>query len=740
VNDLFESVLGRTLYWLLPAIYRERDNNVFDAVSGRILAAGDLALYLDASGILLDRIRATLEQRLADAFPDAPAEGDACQEWLIPYFARLLDVRLVAPDVAGQRAEVANAIAWRQRKGTLLCAEQIGEAILQREVELQEGWQRVALTPRVGTALLPESVYGVQRHLRTDDPLDVARHPGLPVATVDLRCPSRAARTTRASPAVRTSRLGGLQVPWMQANRSGAPTHPGGFDDVSRRTVDLRTPRWNAGHYHPRRLLVYATPPMGLFAPRAITLEWQDALASPWLSVTYNPENRHLHMQNRSSLQVTVSGDADLLTALPPSILAKLVADHEPESVPLVTIENLQFAGQLTLARGRLRASGAVVASLDIGTNYYTEPVLDATDCLFGTVSAPDGLVRFESCTVLATATCGQVGAANSIFAGSLTGTEGGQPPLIERIHHTRVPADLLAAAEAEGLAVDHCTAEAPVFFVPAGAGVAPQAVVLSPAAPGAICVGAEDGAEMGFFHRGREGRPVHLPAGQSISGISHDYELKDIVFAGALAVLSGEKPLRLRRCAASSVSLAAPAREQSPQAADQLIATGCLFGNLAAEAMAMQLEYCTVFGRTRYGRLHASDCIFAGTLERSPAGGGPEDDCIRFSCVPAENLDEPLRGQRFASCTSEPPVFIEPDFARGAAGDAGCGVLHPAVPQAVANGAEDGGEVGAYHASGYRLQDAALRDKLADHLPVGIEAVLVQDPQMNTMPPAAIE
>ena len=116
----FESTLGAVLYRLLPAIYRERDNGA----PGR---PGDLARVLDAAGLLLDRVRGTLEQRLADAFPDGPDDGGrAGQDWLLPYFARLFDARLVAPDVAGRRAEVQHAVAWRQRKGTLVCAEQIG--------------------------------------------------------------------------------------------------------------------------------------------------------------------------------------------------------------------------------------------------------------------------------------------------------------------------------------------------------------------------------------------------------------------------------------------------------------------------------------------------------------------------------------------------------------------------------------------------------------------------------------
>src|SRR5262245_30864770 len=113
IDTAFESRFGRLLYELLPAVYRAQDG---PAGAG---GGGDLARYLDALGTLLDPLRATLEQRLADCFPDATSDGRPSQDWLLPYFARLLDVRLVAPGAGAQRTEVARAMRWRRAKGTL---------------------------------------------------------------------------------------------------------------------------------------------------------------------------------------------------------------------------------------------------------------------------------------------------------------------------------------------------------------------------------------------------------------------------------------------------------------------------------------------------------------------------------------------------------------------------------------------------------------------------------------------
>ena len=139
-----ESDLGRRLYSLLPELYRNSDK----------LHDQHLAKYLDACGTLLDQIHNTLQQRLADSFPDNPEEPPACQDWVLPYFAQLLDVNLVSPHVAGRRDEISNAVRWRQRRGTPLVIEEVAEAIGHQakgeaEVELHEGFQRLAITARV---------------------------------------------------------------------------------------------------------------------------------------------------------------------------------------------------------------------------------------------------------------------------------------------------------------------------------------------------------------------------------------------------------------------------------------------------------------------------------------------------------------------------------------------------------------------------------------------------------------
>jgi hypothetical protein len=189
VSYSFDSRLGEQLYQLLPEVYRSRDKT--SGRAGEAAKSEGLARYLDAHGHLLDLIHATLEQQLRDTLPESS------QDWLLPYFAQLLAANIVSPDSDGKHAEIKNAVSWRQRKGTLRCAEEIAEAVGQMEVEIQEGWKRVAMTPRIGMPLMPARVWddtlNIGDNLKFDKrvPSEIAQHPALPAATVDLRRQSR---------------------------------------------------------------------------------------------------------------------------------------------------------------------------------------------------------------------------------------------------------------------------------------------------------------------------------------------------------------------------------------------------------------------------------------------------------------------------------------------------------------------------------------------------------------------
>lgn len=452
----FNSTNGERLYHLLPAVYRERDN-------------GDLAAYLDACGSLLDAIQHTLDQRLADNFPDTPPEGRTCQDWLLPYFGKLLDVRLVSPEAKGRRAEIAHAVAWRQAKGTLAVTEQIAEAVGDMEVEIAEGWQRVATMARIGLPLLPAVNFGVTPEPDRRIPSEAALHPALPAGTIDFRYASRAVKHPAAC-------LGGHD--WIQANPHGVPCNAGGGDDASHRTVDLRTPAWNQGHHHPRTLLLFTPPPAGFFSDDIDSIKWSDR---------GKPQYQHL---------IGIEDSPDLyrirnLGGRPIHFTGPVKLNEHKDYV----IEGFTFSTTINCVHGHLFLRDVAAPKVMAQRHGPETPALIARNCLFRDVTTATGLMRLEYCTVLRKTICEWLEASDCIFMGTVQKDHPTQPPPRDGcVRFSRLPVLALGAVR-----MHQCTDKQPVFFSLAYGHYG--CAVLHPAASATIRHGAEDGGEMGCYH-----------------------------------------------------------------------------------------------------------------------------------------------------------------------------------------------------------------------------------------------
>ena len=104
------------LYRLLPAVYRIRDTE-----QGEPLRA-----LLGAFAREFEALEENLEQLYDDQFIET------CAEWVAPYIGELIGYRPlhgVAPRVSSPRAEVANTIAFRRRKGTLSMLEELAHNV-----------------------------------------------------------------------------------------------------------------------------------------------------------------------------------------------------------------------------------------------------------------------------------------------------------------------------------------------------------------------------------------------------------------------------------------------------------------------------------------------------------------------------------------------------------------------------------------------------------------------------------
>ena len=488
------SRIGAQLYASLPEIYRTRD------------ASGDLAHYLDACGELLDGLYASLRQRLDDNFPDT------CQEWLIPYFADLVDVVPRSPEPSGRRREVASGIAWRQRKGTAACTEDIAEAVGAMEVELQEGWRRVARTARPGEKPLPAALFGAAAEPDRSDPLSATQHPDLPVVTVDLRRYSRAQEVGTRGLFTHSTGFPGKTGPvlWEQKNPHGAPCFPGSYEDRSVRTVDLRTPDWQRGQFHPKRLLAFVPAPAGFFpaGPPA-------PLAFGWGELTQAIADKLVETETTSE-----AGDGITVRRTVYRRHPDLAAQSRPvqintaiglnDAVPAgedwtYRFEDLVIDGTLTVGAARLELDRCAARIAVAGRSDLEVPVLTATDCLLQELQAPAGLVQLECCTVLGRTMCSSLQAIDSLFGGALQADLSSDPPVpqIVCLTHVRVPPGLRpAVGDEQAKRIQSYTSEAPVFFSDQFGD--PGAGVLHPATARPILEGAEDGGELGAYHRQR--------------------------------------------------------------------------------------------------------------------------------------------------------------------------------------------------------------------------------------------
>lgn len=491
--------LGRQLYDWLPEVYRTRDRAVPGETS---VSENSLARYLDAHGSFLDLIKATLDQRLADCFPDIPLDGGAvCQDWLLPYFADLLDVRLVSPDADGRRREIANAIAWRKGKGTLHVVESISESLSGLEAEVQEGWRRVAITPVIGQPMLPDAACG--RNLKHGPGGQVlssigTAYPGLPAVTVDLRRTSRSVRVNADDPLARASRFGGDQsVHWMHANPHGVPRFAGSYEDVSRRSVDLRTPDEVQGHVHPERLLVYLPPFGGYFAGDVVSVSWRerdDAHSEfrQWIEVDDSDPRRTVYRNK------TMQGN-DFRPVRIYHVIG-LGKDHEGEADAHVwRFEGLILDNTVLVHGGRLELDACAVRKLGLHSQDDSAiPLLAARRSLFRVLENPRALSRLEYCTVLGHTVSERIEASDCIFIGRIQKDRPTQaPPSGGCIRYCRVHAKQ-AGGGAEmfraSISRDYVRMVSTRFGEP-GCGV------LHPQTPAAVRFGAEDGGEMGAFH-----------------------------------------------------------------------------------------------------------------------------------------------------------------------------------------------------------------------------------------------
>ena len=172
------------LYSLLPAVYRLRD-----AEQGEPLRAL-LAAFAQQFAALEENV----EQLYDDQFIET------CADWVAPYIGDLIGYRPlhgVAPKIASPRAEVANTIAYRRRKGTALMLEQLASDVTDWPAHAVEFFELLTTT---------QYMKHIRPHAKaTADLRDICRPPFASAAhSRPLRAHRRDAPAGDAAPAATT--------------------------------------------------------------------------------------------------------------------------------------------------------------------------------------------------------------------------------------------------------------------------------------------------------------------------------------------------------------------------------------------------------------------------------------------------------------------------------------------------------------------------------------------------------
>ncbi len=128
-------------------------------------------------------------------------------------------------------------------------------------------------------------------------------------------------------------------------------------------------------------------------------------------------------------------------------------------------------------------------------------------------------------------------------------------------------------------------------------------------------------------------------------------------------------------------------------------------------------IQTSTLFGEVALSRLEAGNSIFTGRVTASRRQIG----CVRFCFLPSDSLTPRRYLCQPAETTSEGRVI--PRFTSVTFGEPGYGQLRLPGQPAITAGAEDEGEMGAFHflQAGKRLRN--LQTNLDDYLRFGLEA-----------------
>lgn len=670
---------AQRLYELLPAVYRVRDA---EGASGTP----------DVLKQLLDVIAgevAVLEEDMAQLYDDQFIE--TCAEWVAPYVGDLLGYRTLyglTDKVGSPRAEVANTIAYRRRKGTASMLEQLARDVTGWNARAVEFFQLLA-TAQYLNHLRPHNAawYGVRladAGPMVNGPFDTAAH------TADVRrIARRRGRYNIPNVGIYAWRIRDYPLLGVSAEKLQAAT-------TDRRYLvnPLRAPLPLFSRAEAEESITHIAERGNVPAPITRRELW-DRLA------LFYPE----------SVSVSFGGTTLPASAVAASDLSDAAGDWAYPAVDRVLIDpvlgRLSLPPTLSVNGQPVTMANPVVSfhygfSGDIGGGAYAR---------LATFSKDLG-------TPLAVAAPASIAAAVSAGTGSRVIEVSGNDRFSEPLAISAGPGDRIELRAADGSRPTvHLTGD---FVIDLGddAEVTLNGLVLTGAALRVLSAAGRSRLRL-----------VHCTL---VPGIAQKLTgAPDQPGAPSLVVQSATVSVEIERCIVGGLRANEDATVRiTDSIVDACDPTEVAYAAPTGKAAGGELE---VVGSTVIGKIHArilrlvSNSILAARLGDTDTWDEPvaaerrQEGCIRFSYVPPGSRTP--RRHRCQPATEADILRVQPQFSSERYGDPGYGQLSLRCPAEIRTGADDESEMGAFHHLFGPQRETNLHVRLEEYLRFGLEA-----------------
>jgi hypothetical protein len=710
------SFTAQALFDLLPAIHRIRDVELalaapmLSPAEAVELAALEVAAPSPADQRRLRYLRdkrdagplrsllavvaeqiAAIEENLDQLYDDQFIE--TCADWVTPYIGDLIGYRSLrgeVPAVASPRAEVANTVRLRRRKGTAAMLEQLARDVTGWPARVSELFERLGWTQYMNH-VRPEAHYAPDLRRSQDllwigTPFEKAAH------TVDVRSVRKAGAPRYNIPNIALF-LWRLRA--FPLTRSPAPADP---LDASGRLLRFNPLGTDAPLFtrpQTEREVTHLAEPLNV--PLPIDLRWMASHAGdyygPGLSVFLElaPANPGDEPEPIAAARISVCDLGDVTDSggtvtgwahVPPAGSTRVAIDPErgriafgdPPARPVLATFHYGFAIAIGGGEYERPASGELPEPIrQVFDGTPLQPELDAVQD-GGTVEIGDSGRYDDTLTI-------RVNAGRSVVLRAANGSR----PLLSTTADVVLDLGADAAVEIDGLVIRG------------------GAVRLDAAA--------DSGTRT---VRLRHCTLVPSPAPSVV--VSHPFAVLDVAtsITGPLHASDGAM-VEIRDCivdatAHTGIACRGPAGDLAPG------------GEVA-------IENSTVIGKIHATQLSVSNSLLVAALASSgetwkaPVWADRRQiGCMRFSWIPPRSRTP----RRYQCQPPEDAPDVRPHFASLRFGDPSYCQLRMATPEAIRRGASDESEMGVLHGLYQPQRESNLRVRLDEYLRFGLEAAIV--------------